>query len=297
MFAVIAIHVTSVYIDNSRSLFAINQLSRFAVPLFVLLSGISLSISEERTPSQLIARLVPPYLLWCVVYSSVLTPHLYFVVVIVQMYILFPFLKKLKERNPCFLFGGAIVCGLAFTGISWLSELGIELRPEFIRTRLWYLFPVWIAYFVAGLYVTRSRLEKALVIVRRHAVVLLIAAVLLAVLYAIEARYTKTAGSSIKPSLFIYTPVCFAAFCGLGASIEKFSFLKRAVSFAARHSLTVYFCHVKFLELLRPLELFHKMGGIASAVLQYALCAGLSLTFAALFDSGIKRLSKTLAAR
>lgn len=54
MFAVVMIHVTSTYINQDSSFilfdmnlaFILNQVSRFSVPLFIVLSGISLGFSK-----------------------------------------------------------------------------------------------------------------------------------------------------------------------------------------------------------------------------------------------------------
>ena len=81
MIAVITIHVTSAYIGYQSNIlvmgmnvaFILNQLTRFAVPLFILLSGTSLGLSanDDSYREFLHKRLTKigiPYLAWTAVY-------------------------------------------------------------------------------------------------------------------------------------------------------------------------------------------------------------------------------------
>lgn len=81
MIAVITIHVTSAYIGYQSNIlvmgmnvaFILNQLTRFAVPLFILLSGTSLGLSanDDSYRGFLHKRLTKigiPYLAWTAVY-------------------------------------------------------------------------------------------------------------------------------------------------------------------------------------------------------------------------------------
>lgn len=81
MFAVVMIHVTSTYINQDSSFilfdmnlaFILNQVSRFSVPLFIVLSGISLGFSKPIGDPLLFykKRLVKigiPYLFWFTAY-------------------------------------------------------------------------------------------------------------------------------------------------------------------------------------------------------------------------------------
>lgn len=80
MLSVITIHVTSTFVHyNSRVAvsgmnlaFILNQLSRFAVPLFILLSGVSCGLNGFCTARQFLRRRLiktgVPYLIWSLVY-------------------------------------------------------------------------------------------------------------------------------------------------------------------------------------------------------------------------------------
>ncbi len=81
MLAVIAIHVTAPYIGADSDFllggmnlaYIINQAARFAVPLFVLLSGASLGLGKAQPAGQFYRRRVVklgiPYVCWTMVYT------------------------------------------------------------------------------------------------------------------------------------------------------------------------------------------------------------------------------------
>ena len=74
MLGVVTIHVTGafVYQDSAHTLagmnlaFLLNQIVRFAVPMFMILSGLSLGFGERRSPGIFwktrFFKLLPPYL-------------------------------------------------------------------------------------------------------------------------------------------------------------------------------------------------------------------------------------------
>lgn len=129
MLSVVMIHVSAPYINNSsiysvanmNLAFILNQVTRFAVPLFILISGTALELSESCGKTYYfymnrILKIGIPYVVWTTVYfvynfhsnwesASVGSyiralllgqgaSHLYFIIVIAQLYLLYPFLKK-----------------------------------------------------------------------------------------------------------------------------------------------------------------------------------------------------------
>ena len=167
MIAVITIHVTSAYIGYQSNIlvmgmnvaFILNQLTRFAVPLFILLSGTSLGLSanDDSYRGFLHKRLTKigiPYLAWTAVYiiynnhsdlsainfRSVLrtvllgqaAPHLYFVVIIFQFYLIFPFLRH--------LFSGVYVIESHITGNIESIKTSLDLYVPLV---LLSTFSVW----------------------------------------------------------------------------------------------------------------------------------------------------------
>lgn len=186
---VILIHVVSgalYYVNQSTLSFkvyvTIDQFLRFCVPLFVALSGYTLALKYTGEKINLgeffnrrIVRLLPWYLFWSAVIFLYLrfthwwdlTPrfpfwkilflgkadyHLYFVPMILQLYILFPFLpalyNKFKVRFLIIVFLLQILFYWFLTQIS-LDKINIHL---FTSDQQQYLFfGTWFFYFLLGI--------------------------------------------------------------------------------------------------------------------------------------------------
>ncbi|MFI5265329.1 MAG: acyltransferase [Candidatus Levyibacteriota bacterium] len=88
--AVVTIHVSTAFVDRTRpnsALFDvyvfINGLTRFAVPLFFLSSGLLLGARYNTIPSissfykKRVLRIFPPYMFWTLIYYVLFAPHLF----------------------------------------------------------------------------------------------------------------------------------------------------------------------------------------------------------------------------
>src|SRR3990167_4455719 len=85
--AVIVIHVSTAFLDRSTPfsfsfdlLLFINQLSRFAVPLFFAVSGYLLAAHYKEVAHPLNfykrrARILIPYFVWTLIYFLIVFPH------------------------------------------------------------------------------------------------------------------------------------------------------------------------------------------------------------------------------
>lgn len=210
MLAVITIHVTSTYITrHSNTLilgmnlaFLLNQVTRFAVPLFILVSGVSLGLKGESGSfgAFLRGRLVKigiPYAVWSALYLlyqnhsdlSALSvrsvfrtfllgqaaPHLYFIVIIFQLYLLVPLLKRWVKRAPCASLLGSFLISYGIQKLFYFLKYDVDWIPDLIRPYLWMLFPTWIFYFVLGLLLTGPRLAGLQKLASRNSVTILLA--------------------------------------------------------------------------------------------------------------------------
>lgn len=183
--AVLAVHVSAgVYYqqggwDEFTTL--INQLARFGTPVFAVISGFLLFHQVQVKGFRLwgfirsrTSKIVIPYLLWSMVYLMILKVaynvdqfiswkhwmlilasgrafyHLYFVVAIIQFYLLFPLLQRLL-RSPFSWWAGvtvALILNFVFLTVDpsiWSGEWGEILLP--VRKAL---LPAWIFYFLLG---------------------------------------------------------------------------------------------------------------------------------------------------
>lgn len=311
MIAVILLHTTSTYIfGDSRftllsmnAAFILNQAARFAVPAFILISGISLSFSKNDIPfseflKKRTKKIILPYLFWCVIYylynnnfslqninavdffKGILTGsfavHLYFVVVMLQLYLIYFFLKRFieKHRSHALILSFAIT--FFFQESIYLNCFGIRILPEFLSPYSYLLFPTWLFYFVAGMCLSRENLGKIIKFGREHLWSLIIAVLSYLFLFAIDSKLTNSYESSIKPIILPYTALVLVTACSVASFLKQrsriYDFIIRELS---KISYTVYLCHILFICL------FNKLGFFTHGIY------GFILLFAAVFLSSI----------
>ncbi|MEO8582087.1 MAG: acyltransferase [Patescibacteria group bacterium] len=186
-------YLPGIYTTSQFQIFyiAIDQLGRFCVPLFLLLSGYGLAVKyKDEVPAWVpflkkrVLKLIPLYLIWSVVSHTLLSIipawesigpsqplwyqlltgssdyQLYFVVLIFQLYALFPFFLKLVKKFPLLTL---------FT--SFAIQLGVfayyynnELPGQFNLDGFQYIFFVsWIGYFVLGIWLALKPLPVKLI--------------------------------------------------------------------------------------------------------------------------------------
>lgn len=192
---VILIHVTSnsfaPYPQKSVAWYGfilLDQIMRFSVPLFVALSGYTLAISDQRrhlNPKDFYLRrafrIIPyylaataiiylylhfippwsqvqnPYPLWQIIFLGRADYHLYFIPMIFQLYLAFPFIIKIFNKWPkTILAGAAIVQTMVFATTTPLAQKLITL-PFPWGDQQQYLFSLsWIFYFVLGISLAKN---------------------------------------------------------------------------------------------------------------------------------------------
>jgi peptidoglycan/LPS O-acetylase OafA/YrhL len=182
--AVISIHACSRYIELPAALF-IDQLSRFAVPLFVTISGYGLTMSFGKNNNLLnyYIRRVWKILPWFVLASLIIMIfrnwfenagfdlldyhtwtnavmrggadyHLYFVPMIFKFYLIFPLLFFVVKKFP----KTALLLSLVWQ-IYWYHRISVGTEVLGNHNVIWpdqmqYLAPeTWIFYFVLGIYI------------------------------------------------------------------------------------------------------------------------------------------------
>ena len=290
MISVITIHVTSnfIYYKSNVSFlgmniaFILNQASRFAVPLFILLSGISCGLKKPYVGTRrfLRDRLIKiglPYLIWSTMYSlynshmdlsawsfpfclkSLLlgqaAPHLYFIVIIMQFYVLFPVLRKWVETAPYRSLLVSFIISYGIQKLFYFLVFDFNLIPQSIHPYLWVLFPTWLFYFVMGLSMTDDRLMYIRRIASQNSLATLLITLLFACVYTIESKVTSSL-DSIKAPLNIYVPLVFVSSFSAWKYVGQFRIVRFLTRFLAKHSLTIYFEHVFVLYFFRRFPLF-----------------------------------------
>jgi probable poly-beta-1,6-N-acetyl-D-glucosamine export protein len=183
--AVVVIHLisgfgVSIAADDSWSsiFLLVNQMARFSVPLFVMLSGYVLAHSFMATrPSwrrffyKRLVSVLPLYVLWSGLFMvwfygmrwqgaqglpwlDILLLgkgdyQLYFVPMIFQLYLLFPLLYPLARFKRVGWLIVALSFGLQLVSFWWFNHLGWHDQSQYI------LASTWIGYFVLGIRLTQ----------------------------------------------------------------------------------------------------------------------------------------------
>ena len=313
MLGVVMIHASAPFIfrDSRFMLLGVtpalfcNQATRVAVPLFFLLSGLGLGLGGKpvKLPGFWLKRLWRvgvPYLLWSLFYFLLdrrfqlgllmegrtlrelgwllllggAASHLWFIPALLQLYILYPLLRRLMDRQPVV----TLSAGLALTLFATLIIVVPLPLTGWWRPHLWRMFPIWIFYFLLGMALTGERLERLSSISRARAPLLIALGIAAALVYVWDAARSGNL-DAIKIPLFLYTPIAFAALVAAWKYLERPAWAEKAVLFLAEGSMTVYFSHVFFLRYLRRIPLLTEnalgMLGlfVADALLSLALAA------------------------
>ncbi len=159
----------------------LDQWARFCMPAFIMVSGYGLAYKYQKKTFRffsflkgILLKLLPLYLFWSLVSiflirampnwsagtppSSILKLllfgqadyQLYFVPLILQFYLLFPFILAFKKKLPLML-------GLAFV-LQIVAYLFYQFSASNTDRIEYLLFVSWIAYFVFGIYYQRQQL-------------------------------------------------------------------------------------------------------------------------------------------
>ncbi len=316
MLAVIALHVSSTYIfaESSVRLFDmnaamyVNQAARFAVPLFVLLSGMSFGMFEggkgaARFFRSRAVKILVPYLVWGAVYflynnglrfpagwvkaflrgisSGSFASHLYFVPLIIQLYILAYPLRYLMKKRPGAVLTLSFALSFCLQELLMLTCSGTELLGSgWFRWNVWRLFPTWLFYFAAGMYITKERLDRISRAASDSLPWLLILWLVSAVLLTLDSRATGSVDLSIKPLIMLYTALVFVTLCGVAQKAGNVRIVQRVARTLSGLSYDVYLSHVLFLMLLRRLGGVFK--GTSGMLLLFIAVTACSLVYAGL---------------
>lgn len=282
--SVVAIHTTSSYV-GLKSGFVLNQAVRYAVPMFILISGFLLFHSDKASEGgnylafikKRLHRVLIPYLLWTVLYtlydyrhslSSLLTPpsldeffrhllfgmgHLYFVVIILQLYLLYPLLNLGFRKGWHFqLLAASALLTLYFQTASWLLRWDILIFPRPLLGYYYILFPCWIFYFVLGMFLA-LQMEKWTDSIKTWHIPVAGTWLACLVLLVLESRLNATYESSVKPTVILYTLLSFFLFYSLSHFFQGNALWEKGVRWLSQQSFIIYLSHVLVMKRVRLL--------------------------------------------
>ncbi|MGZ4134562.1 MAG: acyltransferase [Tumebacillaceae bacterium] len=268
--SVIAIHLTASYV-TSNSIGAVwNETMRYAVPTFLLLSGVVLMYQDLKKPPlsyltfqrKRLGKVLWPYLLWSLFYVYYMARdvlkaqglhgakrildtmpdhfkngdgsyHLYFLLITLQLYLLYPLLRAWMRRSPWTL----LVASLALSLYDQFSHYFGHAPWRYD------LFPNWLFYFVLGMFVVTKRewMEKHLPKQKIWLGVLWIAG--LVVLIA-DGRITHSSYTSLKPTVMLYAVVSFFFFYAVALGVKATTGrVGKLMDWLSTHSFFIFLVH------------------------------------------------------
>ncbi|MFY0543424.1 acyltransferase [Brevibacillus sp. H7] len=284
--SVIAIHVTAGFAQSNLLAYLWNQGMRYAVPLFVILSGFLLYFVDLGRPrmsytgflQKRCKKILLPYVLWTILYTLYssrkewsawlagdwVSPlshavkhllkgtgyvHLYFLLIILQLYFLYPLLRTWLEKRAAWLVLGSGALTLFAQTMIYLHQLGVIVLPG-IGIPYVSLFPLWLFYFVFGMYAAREK-EHWQERLAGRAVSLGILWLLSFAVLTVDSQLTLTQASSIKPSVMLYCFTSFFFFYALALQLKQTAKRwGRWLDWLAVHSFMIFLLHPLLLSIL-----------------------------------------------
>lgn len=294
--AVVVIHATSTSLQFSQASADIvstlinqyfNQLFRYATPLFLLLSGVVLALSQRSRPLHPITfykkrflRILVPYIAWSIflgiiapgaftgqtlgtIFHNILTGNadyqLYFVILLLECYVLFPFLFHLVDKTQhkthfkiallSLLLQLVMIVYLLVGRYSGTSLLGGDFSFRFIA--------FWIFYFIIGIIVAFHLPKITIAIQHTSMSFLSIITLLSAILLTLEVRILNIAYydsvNFFRPSVIYFTIISSVTLLRIAIFITErtsmWSNLKQMLVLLGKHSFGIFLLHTLLLRI------------------------------------------------
>ena len=270
--AVVLIHVSAYAMQNIKTFnstykvaLILNQLSRFSVPIFVLLSGVGLGLSYKKNMGYLkflkkrLGKLIPAYIFWGLIYLIIVNKnynyalwpelfikgdkifyHLYFMPMIIKLYLIFPILYIGMKKKWGLTLAFLISMGITTTGHYFNTP---NLALDFFSKRN-ILF--WFFYFVLGVYLS-GNINYYISKIKKHKKIVRSILLLCIIMIIWESFYGLKIGKTldycttfIRPSIIIYS-IAFMAFI-FSLSCNRKTLLKVSKK-VTNNSYIVYLSH------------------------------------------------------
>ncbi|MGG4489364.1 acyltransferase [Metabacillus idriensis] len=251
-----------------------NQYGRFGTTIFAVISGFLLFYQVKRKGFELdrflqsrFSKILLPFLIWSAAYRLLLyyydnkalgNPaeelttflmgdsfyHLYFVAIVVQFYLIFPFLQKIFKTQTTLLIFTALSFIISFNLYGF--NPGIEGKlGEFLAGKSF--MPIWIFYFAFGGFMAYFWDEIVRFATKRPwkmlAVILLVSA------GAVVEYQTKGYVSNRRLTNLFNIPALSIAIIGIYPLLAKLSIVKKTLTVIGQYSMGIYLIHPMILYL------------------------------------------------
>lgn len=238
-------------------------LARFAVPLFLMVSGALLLHKEEKVSvffKKRASKIILPFVAWSVIYyiykfgienfsitqlikrflENEIYYHLWYLYLLVIIYLMIPILRKLVQHAPTSLLVYYVVISLALEMIGTTSTRFLDLSPQLYING----FSVYISYFIMGYLVFRRNIFQDY---KKHLYIaggLAAFAIVFGTLFLTDhlGKFNNYFYRSESIFVFVYTTFIMVFIMNRKEKILGFTKSVSEVSF------TIYFVHLIFLE-------------------------------------------------
>lgn len=280
---VVVVHVTSISGKNGyEDYFSIglNQFSRIGTPIFAAISAFLLYNSVKRNGFDLVpflksraTKVLFPYLIWTLLYSCVSWLsgyhftlkgfisfflfgsgyyHLYFMAMILQFYLIFPFMQMIKNRKTL------LILYLISLPINYFSvqlidhqfSSNVNLITTLITSRSFFLN--WISYFLLGALLV-SYFDEILIFIKRKMISFVISALFVLVLAGIfyETYIVSAITTSSNPANLLYIPIFILFLLAIYSSVIKWNLVTKLINIVGGYSMGIYLIHPLVLLILQ----------------------------------------------
>ncbi len=260
---------------------SIVQLSTFSVPLFIFVSGLVLTYNYFDTDINYVTFIekrfgfvLIPYIFWSCIYIlykingynnlNIITilkkiifgnaeVHLYFIVLIVQFYLLFPlilrFIKKTKKYQKellilCFIFN-LLIISLYYYQFNYLKERYMMI-----------LFIFWIFYFIFGSILSLNldyfKTNLSQISLNYLSIIFFWVFLYLDISYFNDGLFSRIGPQVFRPQLFIYATLCIIIILKFiyGSKFNgNINIIKKGLKLLGKNSFGIYLSHILFLNI------------------------------------------------
>jgi surface polysaccharide O-acyltransferase-like enzyme len=231
------LNISSYSIAPEYAFTFLNQLSRFSVPFFFILSGMGLEMSHKFSSSYFeflksrCKKLIPPYLIWTIIYWAAYSlsggrevtirvmvndlifgkasAQLYYIPLLLVMYVFYPLIRRIVTYKY------GLISMLIMTIISQIDNQYLGSHLSFLST---INIVSWLIYFAFGITIARNKkvsLPSTLFLITSAVLSILFNYGLVIYFSIFLPRLSNGIMGTVKPSVILQSFAMFYLFCRL----------------------------------------------------------------------------------